>query len=450
MNPRIAMTRRAILAVAALAVGALGGCGVWPWSSKPTLPELPSVSGSARVVLAWSLPMPRGGVGFQPVLAAGSVWAAASDGTVVRADAASGRTLWRSNAGQALQAGVGSDGELAVVAGRDGSLIALDRDGKPKWSVQTGAEVVTVPSVALGLVLVRTSDNRVAAFETDTGKRRWTFQRQNPPLVLRHTAMIAMDAGAAYVGLPGGRLVALSLDTGALRWEVAVAMPRGSNEIERIADVVGTPLISGREICAATFQGRVGCFDTASGRTLWARELSSPSGLDLDGRLLVVAGRPGRRARVRAQRRQPVAAGQAAPARSVGAAADGAHGAGRRSRRAGPRAVARRRCDRGPAFDRRFPDRRSASGSRRSRGGPDRRGHAFTRCASSSIDGASAGAGAGRTAQRRQVDSLQPAHAQPLGAGGRRSRASRATGSTGAGGSATSRSSSSTAADSSR
>ncbi len=288
MNPRIAMTRRAIVAVAALAVGALGGCGVWPWSSKPTLPELPWVSGSARVVLAWSLPMPRGGVGFQPVLAAGSVWAAASDGTVVRADAASGRTLWRSNAGQALQAGVGSDGELAVVAGRDGSLIALDRDGRQKWSVQTGAEVVTVPSVALGLVLVRTSDNRVAAFETDTGKRRWTFQRQNPPLVLRHTAMIAMDAGAAYVGLPGGRLVALSLDTGALRWEVAVAMPRGSNEIERIADVVGTPLISGREICAATFQGRVGCFDTASGRALWGRELSSPSGLDLDGRLLVV------------------------------------------------------------------------------------------------------------------------------------------------------------------
>ena len=153
---------------------------------------------------------------------------------------------------------------------------------------QTGAEVVTVPSVALGLVVVRTSDNRVAAFETDTGKRRWTFQRQNPPLVLRQTSAIAMDASTAYVGLPGGRLVALSLETGALRWESAVALPRGSNEIERIADVVGTPLISGREICAATFQGRVGCFDTASGRALWGRELSSPSGLDLDGRLLVV------------------------------------------------------------------------------------------------------------------------------------------------------------------
>jgi outer membrane protein assembly factor BamB len=154
--------------------------------------------------------------------------------------------------------------------------------------VQTGGEVVTVPSVGMGLVLVRTSDNRVAAFESGTGKRRWTFQRQNPPLVLRQTGQIAMDAGNAYVGLPGGRLVALSLDTGALRWEAAVAMPRGSNEIERIADVVGSPLISGSDICAVTFQGRVGCFDMASGRTLWARDLSSPTGLDLDGRLLVV------------------------------------------------------------------------------------------------------------------------------------------------------------------
>ncbi len=289
MRPVDAIRRSALLSAGALALAALGGCGIWPWSSsKSRMPELPPLTAAARASLAWSVSLPAAGVGFQPVFAGGSVWAAARDGTVVRVDPASGQPLWRSNAGQPLQAGAGSDGEVVVVAGRDGSLIALDRDGKPKWTAPTGAEVVTVPSVALGLVVVRTSDNRVAAFELDTGRRRWTFQRQNPPLVLRQTSAIAMDASTAYVGLPGGRLVALSLETGALRWESAVALPRGSNEIERIADVVGSPLISGREICAATFQGRVGCFEAASGRALWARDLSSPSGLDLDGRLLVV------------------------------------------------------------------------------------------------------------------------------------------------------------------
>ncbi len=203
--------RRAVLMAMAVTAAVLGGCSIWPWSSsRPDLPDLPPVTGAASAAVAWSLPLPGAGVGFQPVLAGGSLWAAARDGTVVRVDPASGQTLWRSNAGQALQAGAGSDGELVVVAGTDGSLIALDRDGRPKWSVQTGAEVVTVPSVALGIVLVRTSDNRIAAFDADTGKRRWTFQRQNPSLVLRQTSMIAMDPGSAYVGLPGGRLVTVN------------------------------------------------------------------------------------------------------------------------------------------------------------------------------------------------------------------------------------------------
>jgi len=253
----VALRRRAGLAAAVFVLAALGGCGIWPWSSsRPALPELPPPSAPASARIAWSLPLAGAGVGFQPVAAGDSLFAAARDGTVVRVDPASGRVQWRFDAGQPLIAGVGSDGETTVVAARDGSLIALDRSGARKWSVPSGAEVVTVPSVALGLVLVRTSDNRVAAFDADTGKRRWTFQRQSPPLVLRQTSLIAI--------------------------------PRGSNEIERIADVVGSPLVSGREVCAVAFQGRVGCFDAASGRARWARDLSSASGLDLDANLLVV------------------------------------------------------------------------------------------------------------------------------------------------------------------
>ncbi len=281
--------RRAVLLGAGLSVASLAGCGIWPWArSRHKPPALPAITAPANARIAWSHSLPGAGVGFQPVMAGDSLWAAARDGTVLRAQPAGGQIRWRASAAQALIGGIGSDGETAVVAGRDGSLIAFDGDGKRKWGTPTGAEVVTVPSVALGLVLVRTSDNRVAAFDADSGKRRWTFQRQNPPLVLRQTSLIAMDPGSAFVGLPGGRLVALSLQSGALNWEAAVAVPHGSNEIERIADVVGSPLISGSDVCAATFQGRLACFDRSSGRALWSREVSSPSGLDLDARLVVV------------------------------------------------------------------------------------------------------------------------------------------------------------------
>jgi len=280
-----ALGRRA--AIAALAIG-LGGCAWWPWSSsRPKIPDPPPVTAPASAALAWSMSLGAGGVNFQPVLAGDSLWAAARDGTVVRLDPVTGVVRWRVRLEQPLIAGAGSDGESVVVAARDGSLIALDAAGNRRWSSPAGAEVVTVPSVALGLAIVRTSDNRVSAFELDTGERRWTFQRQSPPLVLRQTSAIAIDLSSAYVGLPGGRLVALTLDSGALRWEAAAAIPRGANEIERIADVVGMPLVGARQVCAATFQGRIGCFDATSGRAVWGRELSSPSGFDMDDELVV-------------------------------------------------------------------------------------------------------------------------------------------------------------------
>lgn len=293
------MTRRPVRLVRTLllvvAVAAGSGCSWWPWSStRAKIPEPPPIAAPVGVVQSWSFSLGRGGVNFQPVQAGDSVWAAAADGTVARFDPATGSLRWRVRLERPLIAGVGSDGETAVVAARDGTVIALDGSGTVRWSAPAGAEIVTVPSVGLGLAIVRTSDNRVSAFDLDSGKRRWSFDRQSPPLVLRQTAGIAMDAANAYVGLPGGRLVALMLDSGALRWEAAVSMPRGANEIERIADVVGMPLLAARQICAVTFQGRIGCFEATSGRTLWARDLSSPSGFDMDTELVVAPDDAGR------------------------------------------------------------------------------------------------------------------------------------------------------------
>jgi len=292
---RPSLARRALRPLALLAtVATLGGCALWPWSSSaPPLPELPEVTGSASVSVAWTVSMGSGAIGFQPVVVGDTIVAAGRQGVVAWIDAATGKTIWRTELGKPLIGGVGSDGDITVVAGRDGTLIALDRDGKEKWATPTGAEIVTVPAVGLGLVIARGSDNRVHAYDIDTGKRRWTFERQRPPLVLRQTAAIAMDPSTAYVGLPGGRLVALSLQSGALKWEAAVGMPRGSNEIERIADVVGSPLVSGNEVCAAAWQGRLACLDSATGRALWSRDLAAAAGIDLDRRLVVAVDKTG-------------------------------------------------------------------------------------------------------------------------------------------------------------
>jgi outer membrane protein assembly factor BamB len=277
--------RRAVTAGAAIA--ALGACSLFGPTRTPPDP-LPAVANDVRIVAAWNTSLgARSGIGFAPVAIGDSVWAAAQDGTVARISLDTGQPLWRVSVGKPLTAGVGTDGATTVVATRDGTVVALDEQGRTRWTAPANGEVVTAPAVADGVVLVRTTDNRVLAYEVDSGKRRWSFQRQNPPLVLRNSGGVAMIPGAAFIGMPGGRVVALALDNGAPRWDVPLAQPRGTTELERIADVVGSPLIIGRELCAATYQGRIGCIELANGSPVWLRDFSSAVGLDVDSRGVV-------------------------------------------------------------------------------------------------------------------------------------------------------------------
>ena len=286
------------LLVAMCALSLLSACS-WLGLGRggPTPPPLPPTVGGASPRVAWSASIGTAGVGFQPAVVGASVYAAAVDGTVARFDAVSGRITWKVSAGQLLSAGVGASESMVVVASRDGDVIALDAtDGRQVWKVAAGTEVLSTPSVGLNSVLVRVGD-KVMALEATTGKTRWTWQRALPTLVLRQPSPIAIamvstpagSTGLAFAGLPGGRLAALDLETGALRWETAIAQPRGTNEIERIADVLGRPWVEGREVCATAYQGRVACQDALSGAPIWSRELPAWTGIAVDPKFAFVA-----------------------------------------------------------------------------------------------------------------------------------------------------------------
>ncbi len=271
--------------------GMLAGCSTLsslnPFAKKaePRNPPaaLVEFAPTMNVRTAWATSLGNAGAfSFTPAVTSDSVFAAAADGTVVRLEAASGRQLWRINADMPLTAGVGSDGATVVVAAQKGTLLAYDAQGRLRWKAQTSSEVLSAPAVGQGLVVVRSIDNRIAAYDAESGTRRWIVQRTVPPLTLRTAPGIAIAGETAFVGLPGGRLLALALGNGGPRWEVAVGDPRGTTELERVADISGAPVLVGSEICAVAYQGRLACFDAASGAVRWARELSSEVGVGVD------------------------------------------------------------------------------------------------------------------------------------------------------------------------
>ena len=65
--------------------------------------------------------------------------------------------------------------------------------------------------------------------------------------------------------------------------------PKGSTELDRVADITSVPVISGQIICSVAYQGRVACFDLGNGNLIWARDMSSSAGLAIDSRYLYVS-----------------------------------------------------------------------------------------------------------------------------------------------------------------
>lgn len=285
------IARRAVRAfVMAAAVGALAACSSSPKAPQPA--PLAPVANLMGTSLIWSAQVGAGHAGLQPLVAGGRVWAASASGSVVALDASSGVVAWRAELNTPLAAGVGSDGETAAVVTRENQLVAL-RDGREVWRVRLNARSFTAPLVAGKRVFVLTADRSTSAYDSANGARLWTTTRPADPLVLNQPGAL-LAVGDSLVAGVSGRLAGFNPDNGAVRWEVPVASPRGTNEIERLVDIVGPLARLGASVCARAYGAVVGCVDASRGTPVWTKPAQGTTGVHGDDRLLFGSESDGR------------------------------------------------------------------------------------------------------------------------------------------------------------
>jgi outer membrane protein assembly factor BamB len=280
-----------------VALGLLSGCQtiadgydrVFGGSAGPKPAELVPIQPKAALRIQW-----QGSVGpaernvFFPARSGSVVYAAGASGGVTGYDAARGTAVARIEAGQRVSGGVGASGDLVLLGTPRGEVLAFDRSGKSLWKTQVSGEVLAPPEVREGTVVARAGDGRVYGLDAASGKQKWVYQRSTPALSVRTHAGLVVDRGAVFVGFPGGRLVGIALANGSVGWEAVVALPRGTTELERVADVTSAPVLDGLRVCAVAYQGRLACFDATAGTLIWTRDVSSIAGLGLDERNLYV------------------------------------------------------------------------------------------------------------------------------------------------------------------
>jgi outer membrane protein assembly factor BamB len=255
-------------------------------SRKPG--PMPNLTATVTPRINWQQSVGAAGPGIAPALTTSAVYAAAKDGTLMRLDPASGRPVWRVSAGRPLSAGPGAGDSIVVVGTDKGDVLAFDADGKALWTVRISSEVIAPPRVSDKVVIVFSGDGKIYGLAAADGKTMWVDPRTNPPLTIRNSAGGTVSRGGLLTGTAGGRLLAIDAQSGTIAWDAAVATPKGSTELERIADVTSLPFVDEKEVCAAAYQGRVACFDIIRGTLIWSRDVSSLAGLTADAQRVYV------------------------------------------------------------------------------------------------------------------------------------------------------------------
>ncbi len=266
----------------------LGACVALVACSGPSRPkptEIPGVPVLQDVRTSWTASI--GKVDFPLVASARDdrIALANSQGVVIVMDAATGKDVWRIKLDQAISAGVGGDGQQFAVVTRDNELVTL-REGKVLWRTKLPAQSFTPPMVAGARVFVLTADRSVIAFDGATGRQLWTQQRPGEPLVLKQAGVMLAFKNTLVVGL-SGRLAGLDPNTGVIRWESAVATPRGTNDVERLVDLVAPFDRVGDVVCVRAFQAAVGCVNAERGQGVWTRPSVGEMGVSGNDTLLV-------------------------------------------------------------------------------------------------------------------------------------------------------------------
>jgi outer membrane protein assembly factor BamB len=268
---------------AALAL-ALAACSS---SDKPKPTPLEAVAQQLPARIVWSQKMGATPLPLTALARRGQFIVAAGDGGVAAYRADDGSTVWSGNAGAPLSAGVGSDGRYAAVVTRDNQLVVLDQ-GAPKWRAQLAARVSTAPLVAGERVFVMGVDRAIEAYDVLDGRKLWRLARPGDALTLAQPGVLAAYKNTLLAG-QGPRLAAIDPLRGSLQWELPLAAPRGTNEVERLADLVGPMLRVGDMVCARAFQNAVACADVERASLLWSKNVGGTAAVGGDDSLIVGA-----------------------------------------------------------------------------------------------------------------------------------------------------------------
>ncbi|OUW05753.1 MAG: hypothetical protein CBD16_00750 [Betaproteobacteria bacterium TMED156] len=277
----------------------LSGCSVFNFfsSNKPKIASLEAFEKKFELVKKWenqigSNDVLKSGVGsFGPKIFGKKVIATIGSGSVIAFDLEKGSNVWKINLNYKILCSVGflqlNQTEFIAIISEFGELVLLDSTGQVFWKSKLNGIVRIAPIITNSVVVTLYADNRVVAYDLKSGKRVWALKRGAPPLILHGQSGMTLlsenqtelnqgfkNENQILINMAGGRILMLDSQTGSVNWESRVVFSSGTNEVERIVDLMGSPYVD-KDVCTTSYQNSIVCLSFLDGNVTWKRSFRS-------------------------------------------------------------------------------------------------------------------------------------------------------------------------------
>ncbi|MFT5258510.1 MAG: outer membrane protein assembly factor BamB [Saprospiraceae bacterium] len=208
-----------------------------------------------------------------PFIGESKAYFASESGFIRAINLNSGAVLWSNKVSGTIDAGVGVGASVAVVGLDNGDVIAYNAEtGVKQWQHSLGRIISATPVAGGETVVVRTQDGHVFGLQSANGELVWGIEKPIASLSIGRDGASKIVGEGVLTGFSSGRLLATNLFSGQTFWEKRAFRPQGKNEIDRLIDMDGSPLVLESNIVVGAYQGGIASYQILDGELNWRNE----------------------------------------------------------------------------------------------------------------------------------------------------------------------------------